>query len=256
MAFHLIIHNNFQYSDVSEIDDACSYSTYEDALFRVKALIDKFLVTNWKRGISPEELLAIFNLFGNDPSIISDDYVEYEHFSARNYSIKRVKVICQKLESLATSVIEASEQLKNAPKFLFYTPEEFKKHGDQWKLIVERSIEAAEEGLWGEEEDGQLESIDVPEIDNSTSDAKDVPVKNLNQAKLIQAGIKLVETFTKHGIYKFEDLISIISRKGIPVNDDALKALKCAYGSYVVEHDNPELDDIKTVRAFQLPKSA
>ena len=98
MAFHLRVYDNFHYTDESEADDIGSFSTYEEAEIEAKAIVDKFLESNWKSGINPKDLLSLFDDFGSDPAIISEDHVKHEHFSARNYAINRVEDVCNKLE--------------------------------------------------------------------------------------------------------------------------------------------------------------
>ncbi len=98
MAFHLRVYDNFHFPDQSEADDIGPYTTFEEASGAAKAIVDKFLVSNWKTGIKPSELLALFNDFGDAPSVISDDHLKHEHFSARNYAISRVEAVCKNLE--------------------------------------------------------------------------------------------------------------------------------------------------------------
>lgn len=98
MAFHLRVYDNFHSYDESEADDIGSFATYSEALDEAKAIIDEFLVTNWKKGISPEALLCLFDDFGNDPVVISDVHEKHECFSGRSYAVSRVDEICRKLE--------------------------------------------------------------------------------------------------------------------------------------------------------------
>ena len=98
MAFHLRVYDNFHSPDQSEADDIGSYTTFEEASVAAKAIVDKFLVANWKTGIKPAELLALFHDFGDAPSIISDDHLKHEHFSAKNYAISRLEEVCKNLE--------------------------------------------------------------------------------------------------------------------------------------------------------------
>jgi (p)ppGpp synthase/HD superfamily hydrolase len=98
MNFHLRVYDNFHYSDESETDDIGNFASYEEALDAAKAIVDNFLISNWKIGITPNDLLGLYDDFGSDPSIISKDSIKYEHFSARNYAISRVEELCKKLE--------------------------------------------------------------------------------------------------------------------------------------------------------------
>lgn len=250
MAFHLSVYDNFHYSD--ESDDIVSYATYEEAIEAVKAIVDNFLGSNWKSGIKPAELLYLYDDFSEDPAIVSDDHVKHEHYSARNYAINRVEEVCQTLEKQAMHNTNATEEPKSAPRFLFYNPEEFKKHGDVWKLVIEKSIEDAKAGRWTEEEDIQHVVTDMDDILNLSSDTKNVSDNESKQEKLLLAGFKLINASIKSGVYKFGDIVSEISQMGIPVNDALLIALKRVYGSYLIDHDHPELDDFKTVRSYQL----
>ena len=92
-------------------------------------------------------------------------------------------------------------------------------------------------------------------IHRHPSNETDIPVLRTKQTRLLIAGIKVIDAFSKSGIYKFGDIISKISQKGIVISDTLLIALKRVYGFYLLKHDNPELDDIETVRSFQLPQS-
>lgn len=101
MSFHLRVYDSFHYSDESEADDIGHFETYEEALVEAKAIVDKFLASNWKSGITPEKLFAQYDDFGDDPSIIPDDPKEQnsnQHFSARKYAISRVGTICEEFE--------------------------------------------------------------------------------------------------------------------------------------------------------------
>jgi hypothetical protein len=96
MVFHLRVYDNFHYTDETEADDIGSYDAYEDAEIEAKAIVDKFLKSNWKKGINPADLLCLFDEFGNDPAIISDVHVKHEHFSARNYANSRLEEVYNK----------------------------------------------------------------------------------------------------------------------------------------------------------------
>ena len=99
MKFHLRVYDNFHYGDASEAYDYGAYSTYEEAIIGAKAIVDEFLVHNWKKGIKPEELGALFSLYGEDPAILPNEHGENEMFSARTYVRTRAAEICNKLEN-------------------------------------------------------------------------------------------------------------------------------------------------------------
>jgi guanosine-3',5'-bis(diphosphate) 3'-pyrophosphohydrolase len=117
MSFHLRVYDSFHYSDESEADDIGHFETYAEALAEAKAIVDKFLASNWKSGITPEKLFEQYDDFGDDPSIIPDDPKEQnsnQHFSARKYAISRVEAICKELEK---TKIEIQTLYQEALKF-------------------------------------------------------------------------------------------------------------------------------------------
>ena len=72
--FHLRVYDNYHYADESEAYDHGQYETYEEALLEAKAIVEEFLEQNWNHGITPEELLVQFALYGEDPIIIPDEH--------------------------------------------------------------------------------------------------------------------------------------------------------------------------------------
>ncbi len=70
------------------------------------------------------------------------------------------------------------------------------------------------------------------------------------KAKILMSGMRLVDAFTNAGVYKFSDIVKGIESKGINVSPEMLIALKQGYSSYLIDHEDERLDDIKTVRAY------
>jgi len=101
MKFHLRVYDNFHYTDESEAYNTGSYVTYDDALIAAKAIVDEFLVFNWKKGMPYKELRSLFMLFGDDPIIVPDENNESSdipRFSARDYVYGIIEDFCERLE--------------------------------------------------------------------------------------------------------------------------------------------------------------
>jgi hypothetical protein len=95
MPYRVTIADNFHYGDESEYVDGGEYATYEDALARAKRIVDDSLWDNWETGISPEDLMARYTQFGDDPFIVPA--VE-PRVSARAYARGRAANISKQRE--------------------------------------------------------------------------------------------------------------------------------------------------------------
>src|SRR6187549_1769278 len=95
--FHLRIYDNFHYGDVNDFYKHGEFDTYEEALAEAKLIVDEFLRYNWKKGITPNELIVHFSFFGEDPIIVPEREGQ-ERFSARTYVDSRAAEICSLLE--------------------------------------------------------------------------------------------------------------------------------------------------------------
>ena len=97
--FHLRVYDNFHYMEESEAYNHGAYDTYDDALIAAKAIVDEFLKHNWKRGITPDQLMGLYCLYGEDPIILPNEHGKHERFSARTYANKIAGEICRKFEN-------------------------------------------------------------------------------------------------------------------------------------------------------------
>ncbi len=94
MSFYLRIYDNFHYMDESEAYNSGKFETNNEALDAAKDIVEKFLLSSLKPGITPKELLSQFDTFGEDPVIRSTEQVDFHGFSARDYAESRVEEIC------------------------------------------------------------------------------------------------------------------------------------------------------------------
>lgn len=97
--FHLRVYDNFHYMDEAEAYDHGNYETYEDALIAAQAIVDEFFEHNWKKGITPDDLIGQYSLYGEDPIILPNEHGELDLFSAREYAKISSVEICRKLEN-------------------------------------------------------------------------------------------------------------------------------------------------------------
>jgi hypothetical protein len=88
--------------DESEAYNTGSYDSYDDALQAAKAIVDEFLVFNWKKGMSYKDLRSLCILYGDDPIVVPDDNIEsldMPRFTARDFVYNIVMEFCKKLEN-------------------------------------------------------------------------------------------------------------------------------------------------------------
>ncbi len=98
MKFHLRVYDNFHYMDESEAYNFGEYETYEEAVIAAQEIIHEFLEHNWKPGIMPHDLSALFALYGEDPIILPNELAPEQRFSARTYVATIVTAFCEKME--------------------------------------------------------------------------------------------------------------------------------------------------------------
>ena len=99
MKFYIRIYDNYHYMDESETYNYGQYETYEDALVEAKKIVDEFIEHYWKPETKPEEFLAGFAHYGEEPIILPNEPGEHERFSARTYLESRIKEICSRIEN-------------------------------------------------------------------------------------------------------------------------------------------------------------
>jgi hypothetical protein len=93
MSFTVFVDDNFHYMDEDERYKLGEYETLDAALAACRGIVDEFLATNHKPGMSADELLAQYKGFGEDPFIMGAGAAS--PFSAWTYAQERCKAICQ-----------------------------------------------------------------------------------------------------------------------------------------------------------------
>lgn len=166
-------------------------------------------------------------------------------------------------------IVEA--QTNAAKKMGMPTPEELlrpkagsEQAGDQVEDQVEQTNEKPnkptksniEEKISKQKEEVDDDINDLPDAFNNYTESQNslgiIDQTAEKQAKVLAAGTRMVAAYTKLGIYKFADIISDIVKRGYQISEDLLSAIKKAYGAFLIENDIEGLDDVRTVRSFNI----
>lgn len=91
--YRVLVDDNYHFSNEDERYEAGAFDNYADALAKCKAIVDEYLVEQFKPGISSDALLSSYKSFGDDPWI-SPTPNGVEQFSAWDYAEQRSAEIC------------------------------------------------------------------------------------------------------------------------------------------------------------------
>lgn len=91
--FIVYVDDNFHYMDESERRSRGEYETFEEAVAVCKEIVDRCLRDAYTEGMTADELISQYILYGDDPWIMGDG--QPYHFSARDYARKRAGEICK-----------------------------------------------------------------------------------------------------------------------------------------------------------------
>lgn len=93
--FYLRVYDNYHYGDESEAYNHGQYASYAEAIEGAKAIVDEFMVWNWRENMRPEQLAALFGIYGEDPVIFPDKPGPgRESFSASTYAGEAAQKVC------------------------------------------------------------------------------------------------------------------------------------------------------------------
>lgn len=97
MKYHVYLDDNFHYGDESERLSAGGFETLDEATTRARTIVEESLAHLREPGMTTDQLLAQFALFGDDPFIVgpSAEGSDSPLFSARDYA----RSIAGKVES-------------------------------------------------------------------------------------------------------------------------------------------------------------
>jgi hypothetical protein len=92
MKYRVFVDDNFHYMDESERYHLGDFDSLEAAVAACKRMVDEFLTSNHRPGMSSGELLTQYAFFGEDPFVDAGDGIV--HFSAHDYASERAREIC------------------------------------------------------------------------------------------------------------------------------------------------------------------
>ena len=88
----VFVDENSHYQDESERYKLGEFETYEDAHAAAEKVVDDFLDSAYRNGMSAKALFDSYKMYGEDPFIVPDR--EDGKFSAWTYAEHRCKTLC------------------------------------------------------------------------------------------------------------------------------------------------------------------
>jgi hypothetical protein len=93
MAYIVYVDDNFHFMDESERYKLGEFATFEEAVRISKKIVDEFLLSGYKPGMTARQLYEGYMMFGEDPFIGGPAEKPY-HFSAWEYAKRRCEELC------------------------------------------------------------------------------------------------------------------------------------------------------------------
>lgn len=90
--YKVVVDDNAHYMDESERYTEGSYQDCATAVARCKQIVDEFLSSAYREGMTAEHLMQTYKFFGEDPWVSSAD--GDCQFSAWTYAAERCREIC------------------------------------------------------------------------------------------------------------------------------------------------------------------
>ena len=94
--YTVLVDDYYHYMDEDERYKHGEFATAEEALAAARKIVDDFLDSAYKPGMSGSALYASYTAFGDDPFIVSSSGSEDVKFSAWDYARVRSNKICLK----------------------------------------------------------------------------------------------------------------------------------------------------------------
>ncbi len=92
--YQVRVGDNFHMFDESHVGTHSTFETVRAAVEACERIVDEFLTSAYKPGITPDELLRTYAMFGASPFVLAADKSSVA-FSAWDYAAKRSDAICQ-----------------------------------------------------------------------------------------------------------------------------------------------------------------
>ena len=95
MKFHLRIFDKYHHWDEASSYDHGEFESYEDAVIDAKKIVEEFFEGECKPGITAEDLMASFAMYGEEPVVLPDKPKNGIRFSPGDYAETYVKELCK-----------------------------------------------------------------------------------------------------------------------------------------------------------------
>ena len=93
MTYRVLVDDNFHYMDEAERYELGAFASLDAALAAAQAVVDAYLRTAHKPGMTARALYESYTAFGDDPFIVAPDQRSVS-FSAWEYAKRRCDDIC------------------------------------------------------------------------------------------------------------------------------------------------------------------
>lgn len=100
MSYRVLVDDNFHYMDEAERYELGTFATFEAALAAAQAVVDAYLRSAHKPGMTARALFESYKAFGEDPFIVAPDQPGAA-FSAWEYAKRRCDALCRRSNTKA-----------------------------------------------------------------------------------------------------------------------------------------------------------
>lgn len=91
--YTVFVDDNYHYQDETARYKLGEYEEYETAVYAAQKIVDDYLQSAYKQGMTAADLWENYCMFGEDPFIVSAE--EQTRFSAWEYAADRCQQLCQ-----------------------------------------------------------------------------------------------------------------------------------------------------------------
>jgi hypothetical protein len=93
MNYRVLVDDNFHFMDKSERYELGLYATLETAIEAAREVVDSFLESEYRSGMTASQLYQLYVTFGEDPFIQAPEQIRAP-FSAWDYARQRCEDLC------------------------------------------------------------------------------------------------------------------------------------------------------------------
>ena len=95
MTFKVLVDDNYHFMDESERYELGEFLTLDTAIEASKKIVDEYLLSAYRPGMTAQSLFRSYTSFGEDPYIVATPSQEIEiQFSAWDYAKRRCDELC------------------------------------------------------------------------------------------------------------------------------------------------------------------